>query len=108
MLGKATRLRFPKQSNTKFTIPLEMVSLDLWGPVRDASIGARNKYVLSIIDHATRMVWSYPLPNKESATVQERLEAWRVRVERQTDRKLRAVRSDNGREFKGAVDRWMQ
>ena len=54
------------------------------------------------------MVWPYLLPNKESAVVQSALERWAVKVERQSGHKVKTLRSDNGTEFKGAVEEWME
>jgi transposase InsO family protein len=106
-VGKASRVPFPHASQTAATKPLELVSLDLWGPVRDSSVGDGSRYVLSLIDHATRMVWSYPLVNKESMQIRNKLENWRLQVERQTDVKVKCIRSDNGAEFKGEVSKWI-
>ncbi|CAI5948062.1 unnamed protein product [Closterium sp. NIES-64] len=64
-------------------------------------------YVLSLIDDFTRRVWSFPLPNKESATVAKVLRQWHKDVELECGRKLKAVRSDRGGEFLGdAVKAW--
>ncbi|CAI5500210.1 unnamed protein product [Closterium sp. Naga37s-1] len=64
-------------------------------------------YVLSLIDDFTRRVWSFPLPNKESATVAKVLRQWHKDVELECGGKLKAVRSDRGGEFLGeAVKAW--
>ncbi|CAI7855721.1 unnamed protein product, partial [Closterium sp. NIES-54] len=82
------------------------VHMDLWGPVRTTSLGGA-VYVLSLIDDFTRRVWSFPLPNKESATVANVLRQWHKDVELECGRKLKAVRSDRGGEFLGdAVKAW--
>ncbi|CAI7890961.1 unnamed protein product [Closterium sp. NIES-53] len=86
--------------------PLDEVHMDLWGPVRTPSLGGV-VYVLSLIDDFTRRVWSFPLPNKESATVAKVLRQWHKDVELECGRKLKAVRSDRGGEFLGdAVKAW--
>ncbi|CAI5500972.1 unnamed protein product [Closterium sp. Naga37s-1] len=74
--------------------------------VRTPSLGGA-VYVLSLIDDFTRRVWSFPLPNKESATVAKVLRQWHKDVELKCGRKLKAVRSDRGGEFLGeAVKAW--
>ncbi|CAI6001898.1 unnamed protein product [Closterium sp. NIES-65] len=76
------------------------------GPVRTPSLGGA-VYVLSLIDDFTRRVWSFPLPNKESAIVAKVLRQWHKDVELECGRKLKAVRSDRGGEFLGeAVKAW--
>ncbi|CAI7797143.1 unnamed protein product, partial [Closterium sp. NIES-54] len=82
------------------------VQMDFWGPVRTPSLGGA-VYVLSLIDDFTIRVWSFPLPNKESATVAKVLRQWHKDVELECGRKLKAVRSDRGGEFLGdAVKAW--
>ncbi|CAI7896474.1 unnamed protein product [Closterium sp. NIES-54] len=82
------------------------VHMELWGPVRTSSLGGV-VYVLSLIDDFTRQVWSFPLPNKESATVAKVLRQWHKDMELRCGRKLKAVRSDRGGEFLGdAVKAW--
>ncbi|CAI5523444.1 unnamed protein product [Closterium sp. Naga37s-1] len=74
--------------------------------VRTPSLGGA-VYVLSLIDDFTRRVWSFPLPNKESATVAKVLRQWHKDVDLECGRKLKAVRSDRGGEFLGdAVKAW--
>jgi len=107
-MGKAQQLPFPKVASTKAKAPLHVVSMDLWGPARVPTLGRRALYVLSLICHYTSMVWALLLPNKESATVQAFLQKWAVKVERQSDCRIKFLRSDNGTEFKGAVEEWVE
>jgi hypothetical protein len=108
MLAKARAQPVPDASFTHVSFRLDLVSADLWGPVRVPSVGDKSKYVLSLVDHATRMVWSYPIPTKESKVVQARLEQWRLRAERQADKNLKTLRTDGGKEFLGEVEAWMK
>ncbi|CAI5489806.1 unnamed protein product [Closterium sp. Naga37s-1] len=74
--------------------------------MRTPSLGGA-VYVLILIDDFTRRVWSFPLPNKESATVAKVIRQWHKDVELECGRKLKAVRSDRGGEFLGdAVKAW--
>ncbi|CAI7854451.1 unnamed protein product [Closterium sp. NIES-54] len=105
LLGKSARKPFPHEASRALG-PLDEVHMDLWGPVRTSSLGGA-VYVLSLIDNFTRRVWSFPLPNKESATVAKVLRQWHKDVELECGRKLKAVRSDRGGEFLGdAVKAW--
>ncbi|CAI7861040.1 unnamed protein product [Closterium sp. NIES-53] len=105
LLGKSARKSFPHEASRALG-PLDEVHMDLWGPVRTPSLGGV-VYVLSLIDDFTRRVWSFPLPNKESATVAKVLRQWHKNVELECGRKLKAVRSDRGGEFLGdAVKAW--
>ena len=107
-LGKAQRLPFPKVSKTVAEHKLELVHVDLWGPARVPTLGKQSTYVLSILDHATSYQWFRLLPSKDSATVQSALQRWLAQAERQAERKLKIIRTDNGTEFKGAVDEWLR
>ncbi|CAI5982930.1 unnamed protein product [Closterium sp. NIES-65] len=96
LLGKSARKPFPHEASRALG-PLDEVHMDLWGPVRTPSLGGA-VYVLSLIDDFTRRVWSFPLPNKESAIVAKVLRQWHKDVELECGRKLKAVRSDRGGE----------
>ncbi|CAI5979531.1 unnamed protein product [Closterium sp. NIES-65] len=105
LLGKSARKPFSHEASRALG-PLDEVHMDLWGPVRTPSLGGA-VYVLSLIDDFTRRVWSFPLPNKESAIVAKVLRQWHKDVELECGRKLKAVRSDRGGEFLGeAVKAW--
>ncbi|CAI5989760.1 unnamed protein product [Closterium sp. NIES-65] len=105
LLGKSARKPFPHEASRALG-PLDEVHMDLWGPVRTPSLGGA-VYVLSLIDNFTRRVWSFPLPNKESAIVAKVLRQCHKDVELECGRKLKAVRSDRGGEFLGeAVKAW--
>jgi transposase InsO family protein len=54
-------------------------------------------YMLTIIDDYSHRVWPYFLKHKSDAF--ESLKAWKVMVEKQTERKLKVLRTNNGMEF---------
>ncbi|CAI5980829.1 unnamed protein product [Closterium sp. NIES-64] len=99
LLGKSARKPFPHEASRALG-PLDEVHMNLWGPVRTPSLGGA-VYVLSLIDDFIRRVWSFPLPNNESATVAKVLRQWHKDVELECGRKLKAIRSDRGGEFLG-------
>ena len=103
MLGKIVRQPFPDASSTPIAAKLGLVHADMWGPVRVPTLGGKARYVLSLVDQATDMVWAYPLQDKESATVKATFEKWRVAAERQAGSQLKVLRIDNGLDFGGKV-----
>ena len=73
--------------------PLQMVSLDLLGPFVPSKTG--NKYILTIICHATAWAEAFPLPDKTNESV------WKVLANQffPVRGAPEVVLSDNGREF---------
>ncbi|KAI5335964.1 hypothetical protein L3X38_026098 [Prunus dulcis] len=64
--GKQHRNVFPKDQAQRASKVLELVHVDLCGPMRNESV-ARNRYFMLIIDDFTRMIWVYFLRNKSEA-----------------------------------------
>jgi transposase InsO family protein len=60
------------------------------------SLGAC-RYMLTIIDDYLRMVFPYFLKHKSDAF--DAFKAWKVMVKKQTERKVKILRNDNGMEF---------
>jgi hypothetical protein len=69
---------------------------DLWGPSHKVSHGDA-RYMLTIIDDYSHQLWPYFLKPKSNAF--EYFKTWKVMVEKQTERKLKVLRTDNGMEF---------
>jgi hypothetical protein len=89
---------FPKQNKYRMEKALELVHGDLCGPVKPATPGER-RYILLLVDDATRYMWVAFLAAKSEATgairrIQEAAE--------ECGRKLRVLRIDNGGEFTAA------
>jgi hypothetical protein len=79
------------------TIPLEMLHMDLFGPIAYISIGG-NKYGLAIIDDYSHFTWVFFLQDKgETQEVQEK---FLKRAQNEFDAEVRRIRNDNGTEFK--------
>jgi transposase InsO family protein len=84
--------------NIMITIrPLEMLHIDLFGPITYISIGG-NKYGLVIIDDYSRFTWIFFLHDKSE--IQEVLKKFLKRAQNEFDAKVKKIRSDNGSEFK--------
>jgi len=93
--AKQTREKFPT-SDFRASDLFELIHCDLWGPYRHvSSCGA--SYLLTIVDDYSRAVWLYLLiDNKE---VSQTMKMFSSMVERQFNKQVKIVRSDNGTKF---------
>jgi transposase InsO family protein len=76
---------------------LEMLHMDLFGPIAYISIDG-NKYGLIIIDDYSHFTWVFFLQNKSKT--QEVIKKFLKMVQNEFDAKVKKIRSDNGTEFK--------
>ncbi|KAI5324312.1 hypothetical protein L3X38_033385 [Prunus dulcis] len=95
-LGKQRREWFPKDQAWRASTPLELIHMDLCGPMQNESL-AGNKYFLLLIDDFTRMIWVYFLRYKSDAL--NNFRKFKSMVELQSGYKVKCVRSDRGGEF---------
>jgi transposase InsO family protein len=79
------------------TRPLEMLHMDLFGPVAYISIGG-NKYDLVIVDDYSYFTCVFFLQDKSE--IQEVLKKFLRRTQNEFDARVKKIRSDNGTEFK--------
>jgi hypothetical protein len=93
---KAVRLRFNKKERQRAEGKLDIIHTDLCGPMRKASAGGA-QYVLTFLDDYTRKSDVFLL--KQKSEVFEKFKIYKSRVENETGRKIKALRSDNGSEF---------
>jgi hypothetical protein len=84
------------------TRPLEMLHMDLFGPIAYISIGG-NKYDLVIVDDYSRFTWVFFLQDKSET--QEVLKKFLRRAQNEFDAKVKKIRSDNDTEFKNTLSR---
>jgi len=75
---------------------LELVQGDLCGPVTPATPGGRHFFLL-LVDDATRFMWVSLLTTKTATA--DAIKRIQAEVEKACGRKLRVLRTDNGREF---------
>ncbi|CAL8138644.1 unnamed protein product [Prunus armeniaca] len=94
--GKQHRNVFPKEQAQRASKALELVHVDLCGPMRNESV-ARNRYFMLIIDDFTRMIWVYFLRNKSEAFCC--FKKFKSMTKLQTGHKVQCIRSDRGGEF---------
>jgi hypothetical protein len=77
--------------------PLELLHMDLFGPVAYLSIGG-SKYGLVIIDDFSRFTWVFFL--QDMLETQGTLKHFLRRAQNEFELKVKKIRSDNGSEFK--------
>lgn len=93
--GKLARLPFNKSRSESKEI-LNLIHTDLVGPMEVESIG-RAKYLITFVDDFSRMVFVYFTRTKSNTF--ETFKNFRAMIEKQTDRKMKILRSDNGGEY---------
>ncbi|KAI3754539.1 hypothetical protein L1987_54324 [Smallanthus sonchifolius] len=86
----------PKTLNTNDT-PLQLLHMDLFGPTNVMSMGKKS-YCLVIIDDFSRFSWVFFLRRKDETA--EILKSYILRVENQSNLKVKIIRCDQGTEFK--------
>jgi transposase InsO family protein len=79
------------------TRPLEILQMDLFGPITYISIHG-NKYGLVIVDDYSRFTYLFFL--KDKSKTQEVLKKFLKRTQNEFDAKVKKIRSDNNTEFK--------
>jgi transposase InsO family protein len=77
--------------------PLELLHMDLFGPIAYISIGG-SKYCLVIVDDYSRFTWVFFL--QEKSQTQETLKGFLRRAQNEFGFRIKKIRSDNGTEFK--------
>ncbi|KAI3746473.1 hypothetical protein L6452_08907 [Arctium lappa] len=76
---------------------LQLLHMDLFGPTNVISIGKKS-YCLVIVDDYSRFTWVYFLRTKDETS--GLIKSFILRIENQTNQKVKVIRSDNGTEFK--------
>lgn len=93
-VGKHARSPF-QNSGTCTSKLLELIYTVIMGPMKPQSIG-HAKYLLTFIDDYSKKVFVYFLKSKDRTFVN-----FKSLVERQTEQKIKILRSDNGTEYCG-------
>ncbi|SPC67229.1 uncharacterized protein UHOD_11481 [Ustilago sp. UG-2017b] len=99
--GKQTRARMGQSESRRAEAPLELVHVDL---MTDFKGHTNYHYALVAVDDFSSLIHVEPLCTKSAAL--SALRRWVTKMEWATDRKLKTLRSDNGREWSsvGAED----
>ena len=95
--GKQHRNPFPPETQYRAEAILGLVHMDLCGPITPSSLGG-HKYFMLFVDDFSRMVWGC-ICLRQSLKPFNLFEEWCCLVENQSNRKLKVIRSDNGKEF---------
>lgn len=96
LAGKQVRSSFPNKSMYRSESPLDLVSVDLCGPISPES-KAGNMYFMLLVDDCTRYMWVYFLKTKSQAI--EVFKEFKSLVENEYNCKIKCLRSDRGGEF---------
>ena len=100
LAAKQTRGSFPKMSNWRADEPLELVHVDLCGPITPETAGG-SKYFMLLVDDCTRWMTVYTLKTKDQAS--EVFAKFKAEAENSVGYKMKCVRSDRGGEFLAAA-----
>lgn len=93
--GKQCRLPF-NHIGLRSSEVLSVVHTDICGPMETESL-AGSKYFLLFVDDYSRMIFVYFVKHKSEALTC--FKDFKAKVENQTGKKIKTIRSDNGREY---------
>ncbi|KAL8120290.1 hypothetical protein AgCh_017450 [Apium graveolens] len=100
--GKQIKASFRKKIDSTIKEPLQLLHMDLFGPVTVLSV-SRKRYCLVIVDDFSKFSCTYFLKSKDEAS--EIIINHIRQVNNHPDFKVRRIRSDNRTEFKNFVMR---
>ncbi|XP_043693323.1 uncharacterized protein LOC122643810 [Telopea speciosissima] len=93
--GKQTRAIY-KLKEHNASKPLDLIHTDLRGPMRTQAIRGE-RYFMLLIDEYSRMTWVFFLKDKTEAL--HSLKVFKKRVENETGKTIKCIKSDQGKEF---------
>ena len=93
--GKKTKKTFPN-SESKAKGILEIIHSDVCRPMSSSSLSGYVYYV-SFFDDFFRNTWIYFMKNKDE--VFSKFKEFKALIENHTEKKIKTIQSDNGREF---------
>ncbi|KAJ9545044.1 hypothetical protein OSB04_024751 [Centaurea solstitialis] len=99
-MGKMKRSSHKSKTESSCQSPLEMLLMDLCGPMRIQSISGK-KYIVVMVDEYSRYTWLEFLRMKSEAP--ELIIKFIKRIQVLLQLPVRKIRSDNGTEFKNAT-----
>jgi transposase InsO family protein len=97
--GKQVGAHHPHKNIMTTDRPLELLHMDLFGPIAYISIDG-SKYCLVIVDDYSRFTWVFFL--QEKSHTQETLKGFLRRAQNEFGLRIKKIRSDNGTEFKNS------
>jgi transposase InsO family protein len=97
--GKQVGAHHPHKNIMTTDRPLELLHMDLFGPIAYISIGG-SKYWLVIVDDYSRFTWALFL--REKSQTLETLKRFLRWAQNEFRLRIKKIRSDNGTEFKNS------
>jgi transposase InsO family protein len=97
--GKQVGAHHPHKNIMTTNMPLELLHMDLFGPITYISIGG-SKYCLVIVDEYSHFTWVFFL--QEKSQTQETLKGFLRRAQNEFGLRIKKIRSDNGTKFKNS------
>ncbi|GKV46075.1 hypothetical protein SLEP1_g53087 [Rubroshorea leprosula] len=96
MKGKQTRVSFKAKKHISTSRPLELLHMDLFGPMCILSIGGKS-YVLVVVDDYSRFTWVAFLAHKKYAV--DAFKCFYKKLQNEKGLAIFSIRSDHGGEF---------
>ena len=93
--GKQNRVKYPSGATREKEI-LELIHIDVFGPILVPSLGG-SLYYVRFIDEFSRNTWLYFF--KKKSQVFRKFKEYKALVENQTRKNIKVLRIDNGGEF---------
>lgn len=97
VLGTMSKRSHPTVKDPRKCEPGEFIHSDVVGPFSESSIGG-NRYFVCFKDESSGYRQVYPM--KDKSMVLEKFKEFVALVDRETGRKVKLIRSDNGTEYK--------
>ena len=97
--GKQVRSSFKSKLTVSTTKPLELLHMDLCGPMRMQSRG-RKRYVFVIVDDYSRFTWTLFLATKDETFTM--FEIFAKLVQKKFNKEIISIRSDHGLELENS------
>ncbi|KAK2378305.1 putative mitochondrial protein [Trifolium repens] len=98
-IGKQTRMSHQKLEHQVTTRPLELLHIDLMGPMQVESMGGR-RYALVVVDDFSGFTWIEFIREKSDSF--DILKLLCLQLQREKNLSIVRIRSDHGREFENA------
>ncbi|KAK0594664.1 hypothetical protein LWI29_010466 [Acer saccharum] len=101
--GKQTKSMHKKGKYLTTKEPLELLHMDLMGPMQTESLGGK-RYIFVCVDDFSRFTWTYFLREKSETFDKFKMLCNKIQNEMNSNIKsIKRIRSDHGREFENAT-----
>ncbi|KAK2402491.1 cysteine-rich RECEPTOR kinase [Trifolium repens] len=98
-IGKQIQMSHPRLPHQGTSRVLELLHMDLMGPMQVESLGGR-RYAFVVVDDFSRYTWISFL--KEKSDTFEEFKELCIRLQREKDSSIIRIRSDHGKEFQNS------